>query len=214
MKSVRMFYKKTGNLKFVSHLDMNRFMIRLIRMSQIPVWYSEGFNPHPYITFALPLSLGFESEYEVMDIRLDDDTYSCEDVLKNLNAVAPDEIKFIECLPVQMKAGSIASADFCIEFSEVSESIQHMLDAFLNSDVIATEKTTKKGAVKIIDIKPMILDFKFTDQKLYLRLRAGGSENLNPKFLLDAFCEKNGMELPSYSVVRTMLYNENGDCFR
>ena len=62
MRNVRLFYKKLGNMKFVSHLDMSRFIIKVIRMSKIPVWYSEGFNPHPYITFALPLSLGFESD--------------------------------------------------------------------------------------------------------------------------------------------------------
>ena len=81
MRSVRLFFKKYGNMKFVSHLDMNRFMIRMVRMSGIPVWYSEGFNPHPYITFALPLSLGFDSDWEIMDIRLDKDEFKNEDVL-------------------------------------------------------------------------------------------------------------------------------------
>ena len=59
-------------MKFISHLDMQRFMIRMIRRSGIPVWYSEGFNPHPYITFALPLSLaemldGFAAETQRAD---------------------------------------------------------------------------------------------------------------------------------------------------
>ena len=75
LKSVRLFFKKNGPLKFVSHLDMNRVMIRLLRLSKVPVWYTEGFNRHPYITFALPLSLGFSSEYEVMDFRFDNDSF-------------------------------------------------------------------------------------------------------------------------------------------
>ena len=75
LKSVRLFFKKNGPLKFVSHLDMNRVMIRLLRLSKVPVWYTEGFNRHPYITFALPLSLGFSSEYEVMDFRFDNDDF-------------------------------------------------------------------------------------------------------------------------------------------
>ena len=75
LKNVRLFFKKDGPLRFVSHLDMNRVMTRILRLSKVPVWYTEGFNPHPYITFALPLSLGFSSEYEVMDFRLDDDNF-------------------------------------------------------------------------------------------------------------------------------------------
>ncbi len=62
MKNVRVFYSKKGRMKFISHLDMNRFMTRMILKSGLPVWYTEGFNPRPYLTFALPLSLGFESE--------------------------------------------------------------------------------------------------------------------------------------------------------
>ncbi len=70
MKNVRVFYEKKGRLKFVSHLDMNRFMSRLITKSKIPIWYTEGFNQHIYMNFAVPLSLGFEGFYEIMDIRL------------------------------------------------------------------------------------------------------------------------------------------------
>ena len=68
LRNVRIFYEKKGRMKFVSHLDMNRFMSRLIAKSKIPVWYTEGFNSHIYINFALPLSLGFESDYEVLNV--------------------------------------------------------------------------------------------------------------------------------------------------
>ena len=93
LKDVRVFFKKTGRMKFISHLDLQRFMIRMIRRSGIPVWYSEGFNPHPYITFALPLSLGFESTYDVMDMRLDDDNFPLDKTLEMLKAVMPDGIE-------------------------------------------------------------------------------------------------------------------------
>ena len=66
----RVFYTKTGRLKYISHLDVNRLMQRALKRSGLPVWYSEGFNPHIYITFALPLALGLESRYEIMDFRL------------------------------------------------------------------------------------------------------------------------------------------------
>ncbi|MBQ8303735.1 MAG: DUF2344 domain-containing protein, partial [Clostridia bacterium] len=61
MKNVRLIYEKKDRMRFVSHLDMTRFMSRMIQKSKVPVWYTEGFNKHIYVTFALPLSLGFES---------------------------------------------------------------------------------------------------------------------------------------------------------
>ncbi len=56
MITVRAFYKKTGRLKYISHLDINRCMQRAIKMSGLPVWYTEGFNPHAYVTFASALT--------------------------------------------------------------------------------------------------------------------------------------------------------------
>ena len=67
----RLFYTKTGRLKYISHLDTNRLMQRTLKRSGLPVWYSEGFNPHIYITFALPLALGLESEYtDILGIKV------------------------------------------------------------------------------------------------------------------------------------------------
>ena len=70
MIDVRTVFEKKGRAKYISHLDLNRFMMRAFRRSGLPIWYTEGFNPHPYATFALALSLGFESEYEIMDFSL------------------------------------------------------------------------------------------------------------------------------------------------
>ena len=92
MKNVRLFYSKTGRLKFISHLDMTRFMSRIITRSKIPVWYTEGFNQHVYMNFALPLSLGFESVYEVVDFRLNDDGYSLDECSKQLFAAGAGSV--------------------------------------------------------------------------------------------------------------------------
>lgn len=207
MRSVRVFYRKTGNMKFVSHLDLNRFMIRMVRMSEIPVWYSEGFNPHPYITFALPLSLGFESDYEAVDIRLDNDEFSNEQVFDALAPLMPEGIEIFACKDPVMKSGNIAYASFNIDFGkDVSEYIS-LLNDFLASDVIEAQKKTKKGGVKTINLKEFVKSYKTYDTKLEVTLSAGGSNNLNPKLLLDTFMLKQGVTLPPYSVVRTMLYN-------
>ena len=72
MREVRLRFSKTGRLKYISHLDINRAMSRAFKRAEIPLWYTEGFNPHPYMSFSLPLSLGVESLCESVDIRLID----------------------------------------------------------------------------------------------------------------------------------------------
>lgn len=211
MRSVRVYFKKYDDMKFISHLDMNRFMIRVIRMSKIPVWYSEGFNPHPYITFALPLSLGFDSEYEIMDIRLDDDEYPNEQVSEKLKPLMPKGIEVFGCADPVMKAGDIAYADFRISLSDDLQASE--LEAFLSSDVIEAEKRTKKGGVKTINLKEYIKQYSFDGNNLVLTLAAGGSNNLNPKLIMDAFGKCSGKDL-SYSVTRTMLYNEKMEVYK
>ena len=64
MRCVRVWFHKTGPIRYISHLDLMRTMTRAIRRSGIDLWYTEGFNPHPYMTFALPLSLGMQSVCE------------------------------------------------------------------------------------------------------------------------------------------------------
>ncbi len=214
MRSVRLFYKKTGNMKFVSHLDMNRFMIRMIRMSKIPVWYSEGFNPHPYITFALPLSLGFESEYDILDFRLDDDAFSNENVVKSLSPLMPDGIEIISCEEPIMKTKDISFADFYIDFSQDISEYEGSLDAFLSADVIEAEKKTKKGGTKTINLKEYLKGWCFEDKSIKFTLAAGGSNNLNPKLLLDTFCKANATDLPPYSVRRGNIYNSEMVLFK
>ena len=70
MYDVRLRLSKRGRIKFVSHLDMFRTMQRAVRRAEIPLWYTEGFNPHPYISYLLALPLGVEGVSEPIDIRL------------------------------------------------------------------------------------------------------------------------------------------------
>ena len=120
-------------MKFVSHLDMNRFMIRAIRRTKIPVWYTEGFNCHAYVTFALPLSLGFQSEYEIMDFKVTDDNYSLESVKSELAAVMPEYIEIFAVAEPCLKAGKIAFATFDITFLSEANATLKTLKEFLSA---------------------------------------------------------------------------------
>ena len=213
MKNVRIFYTKKDRMKFVSHLDMNRFMSRMIKKAKLPIWHTEGFHPHPYIAFALPLSLGFESEYEVLDLRLVDDDYPLEKVVESLNKVFPPYVRaFDACEPIT-KVGKIAFADFSVTFN--GDGVQsNELESFLNSESIIVSKRTKKGAFKEIDIAPKIKAYSITENTLKITLPAGSEDNLNPELLLDAFFEKHSSVYCSYSVTRTMIYDNDMKIFK
>lgn len=209
MRSVRVCFKKHGPAKYISHLDLNRFMIKIIRMSRIPVWYSEGFNPHPYITFAQPLSLGFESNYEFMDLRVNEDDFSNDDVFNALVGLMPEGITLVSCNDPVMKSGEIAYAEYKISFDTNNIECMDKLVDFLSQDSIVTKKKTKKGSFKDIDLKEFVKNYSVDGPVLKLTLSAGSSNNLNPKLILDAFENKCQYTLPYYFVTRTMLYNKD-----
>ncbi len=212
MRNVRVFYKKTGRMKFSSHLDMYRLMSRLLRISNVPIWYTEGFNQHPYLTFALPLSLGFTSEYEILDIKIIDDEYS-DDMLKNaLISVFPEGLEVISVSAPEQKTGKIAFAEFKIIFENNDKVFANSLTQFLSSESIITKKKTKKGAFKDIDLAPFIKNFDITLEDnvvLKITLAAGGEASVNPTLLLSAFGE-----LPEYSICRTMIYDSELNIFK
>jgi len=216
LKNVRIFYTKGSRMRFVSHLDMTRFMTRMLRKAKLPIWYTEGFHPHAYITFALPLSLGFESDYEIMDIRLNDDDYPIQDICDKLNAVFPEYVHaFCVAEPVQ-KVGKIGFAQFEITFQD-NGLLLEALKEFLARNEIKCLKKTKKGAMKEIDIAPKIVESRvegLENTTLYLTLPAGGEDNVNPELLLNAFFEQSGQNYYCYLVRRIGILNTEKEIFK
>lgn len=203
-------------MRFISHLDMTRFMSRVIRRAELPVWYTEGFNPHLYMTFALPLSLGFESDYEVVDIRLLDDNYPIDTLCEKLNAVCPPYIRFFDAAEPAKKAGDVAAAVFDITFDDGGE-IKNALNEFLNRYSITVLKKTKKGNIKKLEvadkIKSFSVDTKDGDTLLTITLPAGSTENLNPELFLTKFFEESG-KYYCYVVNRTAILDTDGKMFK
>lgn len=212
MRSVRIFFQKNDRMKYISHLDMNRFMSRALRLSGIPIWYTEGFNPHPYLTFLLPLSLGFESDYEMMDIRVLDDNFGNENVREALQPVLPEYIKIFKVAEARLKPGKIAYSSYRIDFKDLSDELYQKMGDFLKQEEILTQKVGKKGKVKELNLAEKITDCKLTKNgeaaTLCLTLPAGGADNVNPTLLLKAFGE-----LPFYRIRRTAVLDAEKNLF-
>ncbi|MDE6785078.1 MAG: TIGR03936 family radical SAM-associated protein, partial [Ruminococcus sp.] len=184
MLRLRAVFGKSGRAKYISHLDLNRCMLRIFRRSKLPVWYTEGFNPHPYYSFALALSLGFESDCEIMDFNITDDNMSMEEIRDRLNAVMPEGMKIISVAPQNKKITAITKAEYSFSLvSENTDGLKSEIIRFMEQPEILIEKRTKKG-VKTVDLKPDIEIVKCIDSgksvDMTLRLPAGTQTNYNP----------------------------------
>lgn len=216
MREVRLRFSKTDRCKYISHLDINRCMSRALTRAKIPLWYTEGFNPHPYMSFSLPLSLGIESFAESMDIRIIDDITNNE-IKKRMNEVLPDGIRVLEVYDDFRQDKDIAYSDyvFKIQFKD-NETALKKINAVLNSDEINAEKKVKKGKRKIFketNLKPLIQNFNSSirgeEIVLNLRLMAGIEKNLNPTLLFDTIIKLIDMDFEWKSISRIAILDKD-----
>ena len=218
MPNIRVFYEKVGRAKFISHLDINRCMQRALRRAEIPVWYTEGFNPHPYTTFALPLSLGYESLCETMDLRITRHM-PLDEVKQRLNAVLPEGLTVIKVALQKNKPDAIEKARYHIEmvFDGAEEgSPLEKLQEFDRRDQIVVTKHSKKGP-KEVDIRPdvKILSASQEEDSLVLEMEtaAGLALNVNPTLYLDAFLDTCKLTPRVVRVMRTAILMKDGERF-
>lgn len=224
MRSLRVWIKKEGRAKYISHLDMNRCFARAVRRANLSLWYTEGFNPHPYLNFLTPLSLGQESEAEPLDIKVEGDMTNSE-IHEKLSAVMPEGITVTEvCEPVY-PASDIAAAeyDILLEFAdnEIASRFAEISGRAVASGVLTAEKQGKKGGNKIIkeiNVCEGILSFEASadgnDVRLKTTLAAGNTSSLNPSLLISALHAKTEL-LPEYILIKRLrLLKADGTDFR
>ena len=212
MKHVRIWFSKTGTAKYISHLDLNRCMSRAVHKAKLPLWYTEGFHPHAFLTFALPLSLGAEGLRESMDIKMEEDLCP-EEIRDRLNAALPPDIRVLDVTEPVMKPGQIAWASYLVELEpeegESGESLAEKLRSLLGQTAILVEKRSKSG-VKTVDIRPGIQEAEIEPAGEYVRLRlmlpAGSTENINPSLVVEALRADTGASCFA-RITRTGLYN-------
>ena len=219
MKNVRIWFKKDFECRYISHLDLNRTMLRALHKSKLPIWHTEGFNPHPFATFPLPLSLGFRGVNEAMDVKLEDDDFSFVEIISRLNACLPRGIQVFKVTEPVMKAGKIAYASFTILLSAdriSSKAICGQLGDMLSKAEINVEKRSKRG-FKTVNIKDGIKSCEITERfdfaQLDVVLSAGSSDNLNPTLLITALQAETGIEY-DFDITRNDLYNSDMELFR
>lgn len=221
MREVRLVFSKTDRCKYISHLDINRCMSRALARAEIPLWFTEGFNPHPYMSFSLPLSLGVESLCESVDLRITGDISNAE-IKSRMNKMLPTGIRIVDVYDNFRDCGEIAFSDYVykIEFKD-NETALTKINNVLASEEIVAEKKAKKGKRRIVketNLKPFIdkycISIRGDEIVLNIRLAAGSERNLNPTLLFDTIIKLIDMDFEWKSIARISLLDKNYTLFK
>ena len=212
MSTVRIKFQKTGLSIFFSHLDLQKVMQRALKMSGLPVWYSKGFNPHIYMTFTLPLSLGHESLCESFDFRLEEDLTE-QQILKAMEGTLPDGIILTAAGAPDYDASQIKYALYKIKMYGDKAILNDCINDYQTSSEIVVTKVSKKKTTEI-NIKEQIKDFTVAEEgedtlTFTALFPAGTTYNLNPSLLLEYFSNKFGIDANGCDVLRVNLLDEN-----
>lgn len=221
MREVRLLFSKTDRCKYISHLDINRCMSRALTRAQIPLWYTEGFNPHPYMSFSLPLPLGVESMCESLEIRITGDI-SNKDIKDKLNAVLPSGIRIVDVYDDFRDCSEIAFSDYVFKYDfENNEAAVDKIRDVLSQDSIMAMKRGKQGRRKVlkeVDIKPLIdrcsVSVRDNSTVINARLAAGQHSNLSPELFSQTVLKLAGLEFEWKSISRLALLDANYNNFR
>lgn len=210
---IRLFYSKKGRLKYISHLDTMNVFAKAIARAKLPVWYTEGFNPHIYMTIAMPLSLGYEGRREPLDIRLTEPV-DYKEILQRLNAVLPEDMSIVKVVEPIKQPDEVAWAEYIIKliYNKPAAEVEQAFAKFYSSDSIVIEKKTKRKTTEI-NLKEFIKDIKFAVKDDALEIEAtiatGNTNNVNPRLLVEAFDKYLG-EKPEYTlIVRKLILDKN-----
>lgn len=216
MREIRLRFSKTGQAKYISHLDTNRVFSRAFARAKLNLWFTQGFNPHPYMSFSLPLSLGVESLCENVDIRILDDI-SNDEVKKRVNDALPLGIRILDVYDDFMDCHEIVYSDYVYKFEFLdNEMALEKIKEVLQSDTIMAQKKGKQGKRRVLketDIKQFIEKYSISirDNQIVLNIRllAGPDKNLNPSLLFDTIIRLIDMDYEWKSIGRINILTKD-----
>lgn len=196
--NLRIKFKKTGNLQYVSHLDLVRTMNKIIVRAELPLWYTEGFNPKPKIVFAAPLSIGTESMTEFVDIRLSE-KIPPEEALERINRNSTEELKALIAYYPSSKMTELKWFSYTVRIKTdgADEALAELCQKTLLGDKLEIEKKTKSKELVLTDIRPLIKSAKAQlcsgEIVISCVLSADQSCFLNPEYVVKALRRNAGI---------------------
>ena len=190
MDKLRLRFRKTGRAVYISHLDLMQTMQRAFFRAGYALRYSEGYNPHPLLSIALPLSVGTASECELMDFRLKEDV-DLTALPARLTAALPEGIEVLEAYEFTRKAAELkwlrVRGVFEYDAREAAAMAAALRDFYAREQIVITKKT-KRGQGET-DIRPAIREIAFSAEGADVVLEAlisAQEPTLNPELLAEA----------------------------
>ena len=211
-------FEKNERIRHIGHLDIQRSVQRGLRRSNLPVSYSNGFNPHILITFASALSTGACGLREIMDVTMKEDV-SEEEFLKKMNIAMPPELRLIEARAVDDKHPALmgmlraACYDLLIRNPEQAEMIIPAIAAMMKRETVPAMRKTKT-ALKETDIRPLIYSLHGEGNHIYATLALTEREACKPGMLMEALKRDAGIPEDKevrILITRTALMGENSE---
>jgi radical SAM-linked protein len=223
MPKCRLFFEKTGRAKYLSHLDLMRTFQRAFLRADFPLRHSEGFNPHPLLSIALPLALGCESYCEVLDTEFPESARAEQNapfpgLCALLNHVLPEGIRMRAAAEPLAKPAAIRRVLCRAElfYDEKPDDLAEKLRVFWTAEDITIAKKTKSG-VAPLNLAPHIdaMRVRETARGAALEARLSAREpTLNPANLADALAALAPELAPAFcACARLALFREDGAPF-
>jgi len=219
----RIKFSKTGKIRFIGHLDLLKTFQRAIKRAGIPIAYSNGFNPHQLIGFAVPLPLGMAGFGEYADIVLNEELSDCE-IVSKLNEAMPDGVEIISAKRLMDNskgcAASVCAALYEIYLPDKIDGFSDIIKNMLAMDSIIIDKKGKRDKVKKEDIRPYIFSIDeildYCGGTAFNTIIATGSgSNLKPDLLVKYIYTFINLDYSPLEVKykRIELFQSNGNDF-
>ena len=222
MKLMRVFFEKRDRARYISHLDLMRTFQRAFFRAGIPLKHTEGFNPHPFISIALPLSVGYSSQCEILEFVLLDGVPR-EEVPRRLTAAMPEGILVHSCYPAERKLKELTYVNYIInmEYEEGRpQETETALKNLLSRDSLVVRKKSKKAKAGFteVDLIPLIHSWNIQCQRDAMTLSAdlrAQNPGLNPELIRASFCEAYPELAPDFVTFhRREVLDADGKPFR
>ena len=205
-------FGKNARLRFISHLDLQRFLHMALNRTGLPIQYSQGFNPHPVMAFGSALALGWTSEYEILDVKLSAPMgrRRCEEAMR---FALPEELPVLEVRLLDDRRPSIMSqvyaSDYVVQLNgENADAVLTAIDGFLSEEHVYAMKKSKSGE-KEIDIRPLVLSLTPCESGFAARLMLTEKDALKPDLLVRTLAQRAGVDAPEMRIHRVNLLGKN-----
>ena len=217
----RALFEKTGRAIYISHLDLMRVFQRAFKRAGLPLTHTQGFNPRPSVSIALPLSVGVESKCELLDFNLEGEPVPCEEICRRLNQCLVDGVLVREVYDDGAKIKHLAFLDCTVTLeydNGVPANAVEQINALFSQPEVLVEKKSKNG-VKDENIIPMIraLEVSQPDSETVVLSARTCCQNptLNPNQMVAAITKYLPELAPDFSVCRRVeVYNSEEKIFR